>query len=87
MSRWYGTTVDCDVDKKYIINNKNFGKGKIIKGPAGFEFMTYQNRLVANAQTACTMLLGKDFQGKQLYKMILCFIVYFDRIIEVHHNM
>lgn len=32
--------------------------------------MTYQNRLVANAQTACTMLLGKEFQGKQLYKMI-----------------
>lgn len=43
--------------------------------------MTFQYRLVANAQTACTMLLGKNFQGRQLYKMILGFtgIVYFDR--------
>lgn len=36
--------------------------------------MTFQYRLVANAQTACTMLLGKNFQGRQLYKMILGFI-------------
>lgn len=50
-----------------------------MKGQAGFEFMTFQYRLVANAQTACTMLLGKNFQGRQLYKMILGFIVYFDR--------
>lgn len=42
----------------------------------GFDLiMTY--RFVAKAQTDCAPLLGNNFEGKQLYVIILDFIVYF----------
>lgn len=36
-------------------------------------------RIVANAQTNFDMLLGNNFGGKQLCKIILDFIIYFNR--------
>lgn len=53
--------------------------GKLIpaKGPVGVELMTY--RFVADAQTHCARLLGHNIGVKQFYKIILDFIIYFDR--------
>lgn len=54
--------------KKYI-----FGKGQIIKAPAGFELVTL--RFVVNAPTHCAMLFGTNLFGGGLLK--LCLILLF----------
>lgn len=69
--------------KKYI-----FGKGQIIKAPAGFELVTL--RFVVNAPTHCAMLFGTNLFGGGIIKIMLDFIVYFYRKyvnMEVSHNI
>lgn len=46
-------------DQKYKFK-KNFGRGNISKGPAGF-VMTY--RFVANTPTHCATLVGNNLEG------------------------
>lgn len=47
----------------FIKKKKNCKKGKILKGPMGFEPMTY--RLVGNAQTHCaTLAVDKNLGEK-----------------------
>lgn len=48
----------------------------ILKARAGFGLMTY--RFLVKALTNCTTLLG-SISGKEFIKLLLDFIVYFDR--------
>lgn len=48
----------------------------ILKARAGFRLMTY--RFLVKALTNCTSLLG-SISGKEFIKLLLDFIVYFDR--------
>lgn len=56
---------------------KNFGKGKTIKAPVGFELIFHG--FVVYALTQYATLLGNNFAKGQIYKISLD-IFYFDRI-------
>lgn len=51
-----------------------FENDKNIKGPEGFKLMNY--RFMAIAETHYVTLICNNFGGKQLYAVILDFIVY-----------
>ena len=53
------------------------GKVEILKAPAGFKLMTY--RFIVNPLTHCTTLFGNKFGKQKVLKIMLQFMVDFDR--------
>lgn len=56
---------------------KIFSRGKEFKAPAVIEIMTY--RFVVFAPIHYALLLDNNFRKETIYKILLIFIVYFDK--------